>query len=111
MDLKYLYERVCMKAPIGQDRFLAAVNYTLRELVSLYGEPFVQQQGPARVLTGMNADPGLYEDYEDAVYDNVMYFATGDGNWKTDFVAHAQYAYHNVWRRKTKGKRIGKEAW
>ncbi|MCI8331334.1 MAG: hypothetical protein HFE78_00695 [Clostridiales bacterium] len=111
MDIKYLYERVCMQAPIEQDRFLAAVNYTVRELISLYGSDYVQRDGPVRPLLNVNSDPGIYEDYEDALYDNVMYFASNESNYKTDFVAHAQYAYHNVWRKKNKGKRIHREAW
>ena len=111
MDIKYLYERICMKAPMEQDRFLAAVNYTIRELISLYGSEYVQSGGPVRPVLHVNSDPGIYEDYEDALFDNVMYFASNDASYKTDFVAHAQYAYHNVWRRKTKGKRIHREAW
>lgn len=100
-----------MSAPIPQDRFLAAVNYTIRELVSLYGAEYVLQKGAIRTLTSIGTDPGLYEDYESALYDNVMYFASENPEHKTDFVAHAQYAYHNVWRTKSAGKRIHREVW
>ena len=106
MDIKYLYERVCLKAPVARDKFLAALNYTVRELISLYGEKHVKKDGNIAVPASLQTDPGIYDDYENAFYDNIMYFNTGEASHKTDFMAHAQYAYHNVWRRKNKGKRI-----
>ena len=111
MDTTLLYEHLCQVKPVTHAQLLAALNATVRELCALYGEKYVLRDGALRPITRVGQSPCIAEDYEGAVLDNLLYHATGEERYKTDFLAHAQYAYHNLWRGRSAGRRIRREVW
>ena len=111
MKTEKIYEYVCKVITVPQDRFFAALNYSVRELVSKYGAFIVT--GRDAVTDAVRTDEGVRvrDEFITPLTDNILYLLTGDSNYKTDFTAHAQYAYHTVWRKNNSGKRIRKENW
>ncbi len=111
MNTGKIYEHVCKVKPIPQDRFFAALNYTERELVSKYGKDTVLDRAALIDIVRLDDDTGTKAAFDNAIIDNILYLVTGEEHYKTDFAAHAQYAYHTVWNEKNRGKRIRKEIW
>lgn len=110
MDTNLLYDRVCAAREVSQEDFLSYLNYTLCELCAIYGEEFVMN-GPLRRVERVGDTAGVREVFAAAVEDDLMYLATGDERHKTDFAAHAAYAYNTLWREKNLGRRVRREAW
>ena len=110
MDTNLLYDRVCAAPELSQEDFLSYLNYTLGELCAIYGEEYVMD-GPLRRIERVGDTLHLREAFATAVEDDLLYLATGDERHKTDFTAHAAYAYNTLWRRKNVGRRVRREAW
>lgn len=110
MDTMKLYERVCERAECDHARFLSALNYAADELCAMYGETNVLC-GARREAARVGQDMPLREQYGTAVLDDILYLLTRDERFKTDFCAHAEYAYRSVWREQSRGRRIPREVW
>lgn len=111
MKTETVYEYVCKIKAVPQDRFFAALNYTVRELVSKFGADIVMESSVIYDIVRLKDSTGVREEFSDALIDNILYLLTGDADRKTDFTAHAQYAYHTVWNEKNRGKGRRKEKW
>lgn len=110
MDTYLLYDRVCLKGQISQEQFLSHLNYTLAELCAMYGEEKVME-GPLYTVERVGETVDIYPEYTACITDNILFLAGGGENLKVDFTAHAAYAFHTLWNRKNKGKRIRREVW
>lgn len=110
MDTNLLYDRVCAVKKIGQENFLDHLNYTVTELCSIYGEEWVMA-APFRRTERVGEAVQVKDIFSVAVEDNILYLMTGDERHKTDFTAHAKYAYNTLWRQKNTGRRIRREGW
>lgn len=111
MKTENIYEYVCKVISVPQDRFFAALNYTVRELVSKYGVFTVTGTDAVPDAVRTDEDVKVRDEFITPLTDNILYLLTGNPDYKTDFTAHAQYAYHTVWRKINRGKRIRKEIW
>lgn len=110
MDTYLLYDRVCLREAHSHEQFLSHLNYTLAELCSMYGEEKVME-GPLCTVERVGEAVAIRDEYALAVLDNILYLCSGDDRHKTDFTAHARYAYNTLWREKNMGRRIRREVW
>lgn len=110
MDTFTIFDRVCAEREISQEAFLSHLNYTLAELCATYGEDKVMEGAPhpaEKVGDAVN----VYEEYVPAILDNILFLTTGEVRHKTDFTAHAAYAFNTLWRKRNLRRRIRREVW
>lgn len=107
MIVKELYEQIQRTAKSGQDEFIAALDMTVRTLISRYGVRYVCLPGQPYVKPeGVNDEIPICEEYFPAIIDNILFMLTGDAARKTDYVEEARDAYKQVWSRRMRGARF-----
>lgn len=112
MDVHSIYERVTFTTAIDQVTFIGYLKDAVSELRTFYGDMYVlsRPDNPEGIET-LDDGISVYDEYFSAIIDDILFYATGDDDRKTDFVSKSKYAYHTVWRRKNTGRRIRKDVW
>ena len=104
MIIKELYDKVTLAQPCNQSDFLTHFDTSVRSIVSKYGTKYVLLPDTVYTRpTGINDDSPVYEEYMNAIYDNILFLLTGSTDRKTDYVAEADDAYKTVWKRLMRG--------
>ena len=79
----------------------------MRAILARYGPKYVLIPGETYSRpAGLRADVPVYDEYMGAIYDNILFLLTGNGDRKTDYVAEAEDAYKTVWRGLNRGKKF-----
>lgn len=112
METMQIYERVNQITPLGENEFISHLNATINELYNKRDEKYFLTPEAATVnIASLSDGLNIYDEYVTPVIDNILFFATGDTKYKTDFTAHEEYAYRKVWRKIHKNRRIEREVW
>ena len=112
MDINEIYERVLITAPVDTNTFIIHLNTTIDELLNKYDDKYVLTPEAVSVhVTGMDDGLNVYDEYMTPITDNIIFLITGDGNRKTDYVAHAEYAKKRVWRKIHTERHLRREVW
>ncbi len=106
MYIKDIYEAVLTQAECSQPKFLMHLDATARSLVAKYGMRRVVNDGAYVKPMDINGDLPVKDEYYNAVLSNILYLVTGNPDYKTDYVAEAEYAYKTVWNRAAEGLRM-----
>ncbi|MBE6599127.1 MAG: hypothetical protein E7638_06775 [Ruminococcaceae bacterium] len=106
MYIKDIYEAVVMTSPCSQPKFLRFLDTTVRSLTAKYGIGRVINDKAYMTPEGIDGDLPLKEPYFNAVVSNILFLLTGNTDYKTDYMAEAEYAYKTVWRTDMKGLRM-----
>lgn len=106
MYIKDIYEAVLTQAECSQPRFLTFLDSTARSLIAKYGMNRVVNDGAYVKPMDMSGDYPVKDEYYNAVISNILYLVTGNPDYKTDYVAEAEYAYKTVWNRAVKGLKL-----
>ena len=105
MIIKELYDKINLANPCHQADFITHFDTSVRAVIARYGTKYVVLPGAVYQRPGnMQDDVPVYEEYMNALYDNILYLLTGNGDRKTDYVAEADDAYKTVWKTLMRGK-------
>lgn len=97
MILSELYDRVTLNNPCKQNVFISHFDTSVRAIIARYGKKYVVfphqlYQRPNNI----REDVPVYEEYFNAILDNIKYLLTENPDRKTDFVQEAEDAYKTV---------------
>ena len=106
MYVKDIYETVLTSAECSQPKFLTHLDTTARSLIAKYGIRRVIDDNAYIKPQSITGDYPVKEEYFNAVVSNILYLITGNGDYKTDFMAEAEYAYKTIWSGSMKGLRM-----
>lgn len=112
MNLVEIFEKVSLKSPIEQRRFLNYYNDTVDELKALYS-PFVfevadiEDEGAAN----LNDKITVRELYKAAIADNILYLSGCGSEYRQQFAERAYNAWLEYWTKNAKGARIRRKRW
>ena len=105
MIVRELYDKVTLANPCNQADFLTHYDTSVRSILARYGARYVILPGAVYVRpAGLNDDSPVFEEYMNALYDNILFLLTGNGDRKTDYVQEAEDAYKTVWKVLMRGK-------
>lgn len=104
MIVKELYDRVTLDTPCPKNTFLSHFDTTVRALIARYGRKYVifRHQVYQRPIT-VEEDTPVYEEYFNAILDNITFLLTGNADRKTDYVQEAEDAYKSVGKAMLRG--------
>ena len=111
MTIVEIYEKVSLITPIEQRKFFNYFEDSVNELQSLYGSfVFIDnaEYTPPERLTDDNVVLPLYHN---SIVDNILFFETGDENYKSEFIRKSRDAYKKYWNDNAKGRRIRRMRW
>jgi hypothetical protein len=108
MTILEIYEKVCLKTPMEQRRFFNFFNDSVNELLSSYD---IVTEGEFEPITDLYADNVVLPLYHNAIVDNILFMASNDATYKSEFLRKAKSAYLKYWNDKAKGKRIRRMRW
>ena len=111
MYIKDIYEIVVEAAPCSQPKFLIYLDTTARSLIAKYGKKRVVEDGAYTNPLNINSDIAIREEYRNAIVSNILYLVTGNPDYKTDYVAEAEYAFKTAWKADMKGVKMVGEDW
>ena len=107
MIIKELYDKITLAHPCNQADFLTHYDTSVRAILARYGSRYVLLPGSEYVRpAGICDDSPVYEEYMNALYDNILFLLTGNGDRKTDYVQEAEDAYKTVWKRIMRNRRF-----
>lgn len=107
MIIRELYDKITLANPCSQADFLTHYDTSVRSLQARYGTRYVILPGTTYSRpAGLLEDVPVHEEYMMAIYDNILFLLTGNGDRKTDYVAEAEDAYKTVWKQYMRGKRF-----
>lgn len=110
MYIKDIYEAVVMSAACPQPKFLSCLDTTVRSLTTKYGFKRIINDNAYAKPVDINGDLPVKDEYFNAIVDNILYLVTQNPDYKTDFMAEAEYAYKSVWRKANRTlKMVGKD--
>jgi hypothetical protein len=111
MTLHELFEKVTLKTPIEQRRFLNYFADTVQELQALYDGYVFVDNAKYTTPTDLFDDNVVLPLYHNAIVDNILYIISSDGNYKNEFLRKSKEAYLKYWNDKAKGKRQRRMRW
>lgn len=107
MIIQELYDKITLAQPCHKADFLAHFDTSVKSILARYGAKYVLIPGAVYVRpAGIEDEAPVYEEYMGAIYDNILFLLTGNGDRKTDYVAEAEDAYKTVWRSLNRGKKF-----
>lgn len=107
MIIQELYDKVTLTNPCRQADFLTHYDTSVRAIMARYDTRYVILPGTVYVRpTGLLDDSPVFEEYMNAIYDNILFLLTGNTDRKTDYVQEAEDAYKTVWKYLTRGKKF-----
>ena len=110
MYIKDIYETVEMTSACSQPKFLSYLDTTVKSLIAKYGVKRVIEDRAYVKPTSISDDLPVKAEYLNAIVDNILYLVTGNPDFKTDYIAEAEYAYKTVWNAAVKGlKMVGED--
>lgn len=105
MIIKELYDKITLVNPCNQATFLSHYDTSVRAILARYNTKYVVLPGAVYLKpVNINDDSPVFEEYMNAIYDNILFLLTGNGDRKTDYVAEADDAYKHVWTAYMKDK-------
>ena len=111
MTILEIFEKVNLKVPIEQRRFFNYFEDTVNELQTLYsGFVFVKdaEYQPPKTLSDENVVMPLYAS---AIVDNIIFLASGEENYKSEFIRKSRDAWLKYWNDNAKGRRLRSVRW
>ena len=114
MTMLEIFEKVNLVVPIEQRRFFNYFEDSVNELQSLYGDfgDFVFIKGteytPPKTLSDENVVLPLYHN---SIVDNILFFATTEENYKSEFIRKSNDAFLKYWNDNAKGRRMRRMRW
>ena len=97
--------------PLEEQHFFNYFEDTVNELSVLYN-CFVFDKNelftPPKTLTDDNTIKPLYHN---SIVDNILFMATGQENYKNDFLRKSHLAFLKYWNENAKGKRMKRTRW
>lgn len=113
MTILEIFEKVNLVVPIEQRKFFNYFEDSVNELQSLYRD-FVFVEGkeytPPKSLTDEDKNVVLPL-YHNSIVDNILFFATNEEVYKTEFIRKSRDAYLKYWNDNAKGRRIRRMRW
>jgi len=107
MIIQELYDKITLANPCDQVDFLTHYDTTVRAILARYGKRYVLLPGTTYVRpTGLQDDSPVFEEYMNAIYDNILFMLTGNTDRKTDYVQEADDAYKTVWKSLMRGRKF-----
>lgn len=104
MIIKELYDKITLSSPCKQSEFLSHFDTSVRSILARYGARYVLLPGTVYMKpVNIEEDTPVFEEYMNALYDNILFLLTGSTDRKTDYVQEAEDAYKTVWKRLTRG--------
>ena len=111
MILRKIYEKVNLVVPLEERRFFNYFEDSVEELEAAYSG-FVIKNGmeyiPPITLDDFNAVRDLYSD---AIVDNIIFMATKEEYYKSEFLRKAKTAYLKYWTDNAKGRHVRRYGW
>jgi len=105
MIVQELYDKITLANPCNQADFITHFDTSVRALIARYGTRYVVLPGAVyQRPSGLYDESPVFDEYMNAIYDNVLFLLTGNPDRKTDYVAEADDAYKTVWKRLMRGK-------
>lgn len=99
MTLTDLFEHVNITANIPQRIFIDYYITSVNELIAMYGEKYVIRRDKV-----FNGDISSIRDenvimplFDIPVIDNILYYITGNGDYKSEFIRKSDNAYCKYW--------------
>lgn len=96
MIVKEVYDRVTLDTPCKQNEFLSHFDTSVRALIARYGKKYVILPHQLYQRPSINEESPVYEEYFNAILDNIVYLLTANPDRKTDYVQEAEDAYKTV---------------
>ena len=107
MIVQEVYDKVTLSADCHQADFLTHFDTSVRAILAKYGSKYVLlPESQYTRPSGIYDTVPVYEEYMNAIVDNILFLLTGNPDRKTDYVAEADDAYKTVWHEKMRGKRF-----
>ena len=111
MTLTEIFEKVNLVIPIEQRKFFNYFEDTVNELQSLYRDfVFIEDKEytPPKRLTDDNVVLPLYHN---SIVDNILFLATNEEVYKSEFIRKSKDAFLKYWNDNAKGRRIRRMRW
>jgi hypothetical protein len=114
MNVKQIYERVSLVAPVFQRPFFDRLNDTIIELGSLYGEVpkllYVSDEDGEVVseqwVKDLDAELIILPLYHNAIVDNILYLSGAGDVYKQEFVRKTHDAWLKYWNVDAKNRKV-----
>lgn len=107
MIVQELYDKITLAHPCNQADFITHFDTSVRAILARYGTRYVLLPGENYVRPkGLQTDSPVFEEYMNALYDNILFLLTGNTDRKTDYVQEAEDAYKTVWKTLMRGKKF-----
>lgn len=107
MIIRDLYDKITLAHPCDQTDFITHYDTSVRAILARYGAKYVLIPGATYVRpAGLQNDSPVFEEYMNALYDNILFLLTGNTDRKTDYVQEAEDAYKTVWKARMRGRRF-----
>jgi hypothetical protein len=114
MNIKQMYERVSLVAPVFEREFFDRLNDTVIELGGMYGEVpkllyVTGEDGEVKAVEWVKK----FEDeinvlplYHPAIVDNILFLSGAGDVYKQEFIRKANVAWLDYWNKDAKGRRV-----
>lgn len=113
MDILKIYEKVNLKVPLEQRRFINYYNDTVDELMTMHPDFVLIDNITYKPATNVHDDCLVRDLYIPPIVDNIIFLAGADkdGTYKTEFLRKAQLAYNKYWHDGSKNHHVKRMGW
>ena len=106
MNIRQVYERVAFEKEVSEQRFCEIFTEAVQLLISKYGEKYtLGEHGFFSEIRSFSDTVDILGEYMPCIVDYVL-FRLGSSDRYELFALKADNAYHNVWRKISKGKSV-----
>lgn len=107
MDTTGIYLAVNRESEMTQPAFIDAFNKVLAKIRAMYGEKYIFIEEHPEMLSDKPVHLNIFDEWEAALTYGVLAIARPENEeYGGNFALFAQSAYHTVYSRLAKGKRI-----
>ena len=111
MTLLEIFEKVNLVVPLEQRRFFNYLSDTVAELHSLYGKFVFVKDREYTTPEALTDEFNVLPLYCPAIADNIIFSATQNEVYKSEFLRKSNDAFLKYWNDNAKGKRIKRMRW
>lgn len=104
MNARIIYEKVNLVVPLEQRRFFNYLNDTVSELLASYDKFVLADGAEFEPIMSIDNDLAVRPLFMQAIVDNILFYASGNEAYKSEFVRKAQEAYLKYWNDNAKGR-------
>jgi hypothetical protein len=106
-----IYEKVSLVLPLEQRRFFNYFDDTVHELMSMYSGFVIKKKEEYESPKTLEDECTVLPLYAQAIVDNILFMATGEQNYKVEFLRKSRDAYLKYWNDNAKGRKLKGMEW